>query len=53
MCARKTSVQHHKKIQTNPLKRNAKKDAKKDLDPLENLAIKKRLHKAKRTLEDI
>jgi hypothetical protein len=47
MDARKSSVQH-KKICTDPLKT----DAKKDTDPLGNLVEKERLHKAKRTLED-
>ncbi len=47
--ARKSTLQRQNKNQTD----QQKKDAKKEADPLENLAIKKRLHKAKRTLEDI
>jgi hypothetical protein len=53
MGAHKSPGQHQDKNQMDQLKTDAKKDAKKDADPLENLAIKKRLTKAKRTLEDI
>ncbi len=49
ICASKTSVKHHYKIQTDQLKTDAKKDG----DSIENLLIKRRLHKAKRTLEDL
>jgi hypothetical protein len=50
--ARKSSVQTEKTC-TDRQKIDAKKDATKDADPLEIVRVKKRLHKAKRTLEDI